>query len=146
MLGKVIHDKNFWAAFMAAPLFVVALFLVSPPGVSVVISSLLVPMLLLILVYPLLEEVVFRGMLQGGLLQWSLGKRRWVGMSLANLLTSLAFVSLHFIYHSPIWAMAVFIPSLIFGFYRERYNSIVPAIILHCWYNACYYLVYLPTQ
>lgn len=144
MLRKIICDKYFWAAFMAAPLFVVVLYFVSPPINWVWAVPFIAPLLLLILVFPLLEEIAFRGLLQGWLLQYSKGSQSWAGVSLANILTSSVFVATHFLYHSPVWAMVVFIPSIIFGYFRERYSSIKPAIILHCWYNACYYIVYMP--
>ncbi|MDG1783128.1 MAG: CPBP family glutamic-type intramembrane protease, partial [Porticoccaceae bacterium] len=61
--------------------------------------------------------------------------------SLANVLTSLLFVAVHLINHPPLWALAVFGPSLVFGYSQERYNHLVAPIILHCSYNAGYFLL-----
>lgn len=96
--------------------------------------------LLAVLIYPVLEEAAFRGWLQGRFLAWTSGQKKWQGISLANLLTSLAFMSVHFFYHSWWWALAVIVPSLVFGYFRERYQSILPGTALHIWYNAGYYI------
>ena len=144
MTGNVFRDKHYWAASMAAPLFVAVLIQVSQPIGLIFTRSIIIPIILLVIIYPVLEEVVFRGLIQGLLLQHSIGIKQWRGISVANILSSLAFVLSHLIYHSLPWSLIIIIPSLIFGFFRERYQNITLGIILHCWYNACYYFVYLP--
>jgi len=59
-----------------------------------------------------------------------------VGISMANVVTSLLFASLHLISQPPLWAALVFVPSLVFGWARDRYITVVPSIILHVVYNA----------
>jgi membrane protease YdiL (CAAX protease family) len=93
-----------------------------------------------LLIYPLLEEWVFRGVLQGELLKREWGKRRGIGISNANLVTSVVFVLLHFINHPPLWAVAVFVPSLVFGHFRERHESLVTPMLLHSFFNLTYLL------
>jgi len=88
---------------------------------------------------PLLEELVFRGLLQPELLRRPLFARTWLRVSLANLATSAAFVALHLIHHSPLWAAAVFVPSLIFGLFRERHGSWLSPFILHSIYNVYWF-------
>ena len=102
------------------------------------ITDLLV-LLSLVLLYPCIEEIIFRGFIQP-----FLAKRlhqRWSIFSLANVLTSLLFVLAHFINHPPVWALAVLIPSLIFGYIQERTNNLAAPITLHCTYNAGFFLL-----
>ena len=86
-----------------------------------------------VLVYPVLEEIVFRGVVQDWLA--SLSRRSWGILSLANLLTSLCFAALHLIHQPPLWAALVFFPSLIFGYFRERHDTLGTPILLHVFYN-----------
>ncbi|MDH5408152.1 MAG: JDVT-CTERM system glutamic-type intramembrane protease [Gammaproteobacteria bacterium] len=97
---------------------------------------------LLALAYPILEETVFRGLLQGSLWQTRFGRMLVAGISLPNIIISVIFTALHFIYHPPLWALAVFVPSLIFGFFRDRYQQLFPAIYLHVFFNAGYFLLF----
>jgi uncharacterized protein len=93
----------------------------------------------LVLVQPLLEELVFRGLLQGQALTLLArqGKPMRAGpVTLANLLVTLAFVGLHLVAQPPAWAVAVAIPSLVFGHLRERFSSVWPAVAVHAIYNA----------
>ena len=93
----------------------------------------------LILVYPILEEILFRGLIQSTIAkQFS---KNWLIISQANLITSALFVSLHFISHPPLWALAVVIPSITFGYIQERVNNILAPITLHATYNAGYFLM-----
>ena len=64
------------------------------------------------LIFPILEEVVFRKILQGYFYELSSGQKSWHGISNANILASLIFGCTHLIYHSYIWAMAVLISCL----------------------------------
>jgi hypothetical protein len=95
----------------------------------------------LVLLQPLLEELLFRGLIQGKLLTQTWGKRQFAGFTLANLATSLLFTALHFASHPPLWAAGVLLPSLLFGYFRDRHDSIYPAIALHVFYNAGYFLL-----
>ena len=89
------------------------------------------------LLYPVVEELLFRGLIQElahqHLKAWKLGP-----ISHANLLTSLLFTGLHFINHPPAWAAAVFIPSLIFGFFKDRTGRLPAPVMLHVFYNSGY--------
>ena len=92
------------------------------------------------LVQPLVEELVFRGILQGQVLRLSAGRR--VGpLSLANLGTTGAFVALHLVVQPAAWALAVAAPSLLFGHVRERLGSVWPAVLLHALFNTGFGLV-----
>lgn len=99
----------------------------------------------LILLQPFIEELIFRGFLQGQWLQTAWGRSSRYGITGANLTASLLFVASHFVSHPPGWAAAVFFPSMIFGALRDRHDSLYPAILLHIFYNAGYfYLTGLP--
>jgi membrane protease YdiL (CAAX protease family) len=93
------------------------------------------------LIYPVVEELVFRGLLQDlahrHLRPWSLGP-----VSHANLITSVAFTALHFVNHTPLWATAVFVPSLIFGFFKDRTGGLAAPIVLHAFYNSGYFWLF----
>lgn len=92
------------------------------------------------LVYPVLEELVFRGLLQPWLARM-LGFRRLGPVSAANLLTSVLFAAAHLMHHPGIWAAAVLGPSLVFGHFRERHAGVSVPIFLHAYYNAGYFLL-----
>jgi hypothetical protein len=92
-----------------------------------------------VLVQPLLEELVFRGILQGQALRLTTRQgvaRRLGPVTLANVLVSVAFVALHLRAQPLAWALAVFVPSLVLGHLRERMGSVWPAVLVHALYNA----------
>jgi len=101
--------------------------------------------LLSVVVYPVLEEMAFRGFIQSYLLIRPGFQKRFYGLSRANIVTSFLFVALHFVNHLPLWALSVMAPSLIFGYFRDRYQSVIPAILLHCFYNAGYFSFFVST-
>lgn len=90
---------------------------------------------------PLFEELLFRGAIQGQVLQTSWGQKTWLGLSMANLIVSLLFALTHLVSHSISWSFLVLVPSLCFGFARDRFGSVYPAIVLHAFYNAGYFLL-----
>jgi len=94
---------------------------------------------LLIFLYPLIEELAFRGTIQEYLYSKTKQQRLFLGLSLANVLTSILFVLMHFVHHEPVWAILIFFPSLLFGYFKEIYNQITPSIVLHMFYNLCYF-------
>lgn len=91
----------------------------------------------LILFYPVVEEVVFRGVIQEFITSKTKGYPSFFNVTIANVVTSILFVMMHFVHHTPLWAMLVFIPSLIFGYFKEQYGHIRSSIFLHIFYNAC---------
>ncbi len=91
---------------------------------------------LVVLVYPVLEEIVFRGLLQGWLADRHWGQIRWGGLTIANLVTSAVFAAAHLIRLPVLASTAMFAPSLVFGFFRDRYGHIYASILLHVLYNA----------
>ena len=94
-----------------------------------------------VLLQPVVEELLFRGLLQGWLAEKRWGRRGVAGFTAANLVAALAFTALHFVNHPPLWAAGVLLPALLFGYFRDRHASVLPAIALHVFYNAGYFLL-----
>lgn len=87
-----------------------------------------------IIVYPVLEEFAFRGAVQTMLLRWfsvALGP-----LTGANLITSLLFAGAHYAMQPHPLTWLVFIPSLAFGWSRDRHQSLAGCIGLHMLWNA----------
>ncbi len=85
---------------------------------------------------PLIEEIAFRGTLQGLLLQSATGRVRVGVISVANGITALLFGVMHGLNHGSLVDLLTFFPGLVFGFFRERYALLLPVILLHSYYNA----------
>jgi len=132
---------------MAAPLVWASLYFYDHPSIDVSwVATLPLLFITLILIHPLLEEIVFRGLLQG----WFIKKRCWKDkifhLSYANMITSLIFAVFHLLAHPPVMALLVLLPSAVFGYFRDRYEGrLIPCITLHCYYNLGYYLLYPPS-
>ena len=91
--------------------------------------------LLPVVLYPVLEEIVFRGLIQE-LVHDYISPRFFGPISVANLLTSVLFAGLHLLSQPLLWGMLVFFPSLVFGFFKDRHRSLYAPIMLHVFYNA----------
>jgi len=88
-----------------------------------------------LLLYPIFEEIIFRGLILEELLRFkALTKKKYL-ISFANVLTSILFALLHFIILGGILSLLVFFPSLIIGMYYEKNKHLILAIILHSWFN-----------
>ena len=90
---------------------------------------------------PIGEELLFRGCLQGLLSIREGGQRSLMGISIANLLTSVVFTGAHIATHSFLWALLTLFPSLLFGVLRDRSGSVFPPIALHIIYNVGYFML-----
>ena len=130
-------DSHLLAAGLAAlPVWIALAWLLGP---ALYRPASLSAWLAFVLLWPLLEELVFRGLLQGQLLRLTEqggGPRRIGPVSWANGLTTLAFVAVHLGAQPWPWALAVAAPSLVLGHLRERLGSVWPAVLLHAVYNA----------
>jgi len=100
---------------------------IQPEGVRQVTDAVRDPaivgpaMLVLAVLAPLVEELVFRGLLYG----WVAG--RW-GPLAAFIVSSLAFAAAHY---EPAHVVLVLPLGLWFGWLRWRSNSLVPSIVAH---------------
>ena len=136
------QDTQWWLALIAGPVFYFGLFAKGTAYADIAwISSQLSLFLVLGLVYPVLEEIVFRGMLQEGL-ERRLKPGQGFPFSKANIITSGVFAALHGFSHAPVWAAAVFLPSLLFGHFKERHGGLASPILLHAFYNSGYYALF----
>ena len=138
--GAFYGDGTFLAAASAGGVFCVVLWLLLPvvPIAWRQLGS--SAFLALVVVQPVLEELVFRGLLQGRLSRWHFMRAGWRGFTAANGVTALLFAGAHLVNHSVPWAAAVFVPALAFGFFRDRYASIWPGTVLHILYNSAYFV------
>ncbi len=130
-LLRVWRDPAFLTLAAAGP--VVALVL-GAAGLPVAPAN-LAPWLLIV-VFPLAEELAFRGLLQGQLLRFEKLRRSRAGFSAANLVVTALFVLAHLPLRGPLTAVLVLVPSLAFGWVRDRYAAVWPAAVLHGIYNA----------
>lgn len=130
------RDRQFIAALLAGPIFWTLWWWIDSPRFDPT-WPLHTPFRFLLpaLIYPLLEELAFRGLLQEWLYRKPWGQVRFGPISAANWLTTALFVLAHLVHQPPAWAAAVVFPSLVFGYFRDRYQSIRPAIALHVFYN-----------
>jgi len=85
------------------------------------LHQLALSLLLLAVLAPLVEELVFRGLLYG----WLVG--RW-GKTVAWIVSSLAFAAAH---TEPAHIVLVFPLGLLFGWLRQRTDSLLPSLVAH---------------
>lgn len=115
---------------------------IEPEGVKQVIEGvreprqLTISLLCLALLAPLVEELVFRGLLYG----WIAG--RWGGWP-AVIVSTLAFAGAHW---EPAHVVLVLPLGLLFGWLRRRTDSLLPSLVAHIVNNGFALLaaVYLP--
>lgn len=127
-------DRLFWSAMCLGPVAWYLLLKLNGP-----LDDRTVPWVALFwigFVYPILEEFIFRGVLQPALYENNTLASSFAGVSLANVITSLLFAAMHLINQPPLWAALVFLPSIVFGWARDRYGYIHASVVLHIFYNA----------
>ena len=139
-LLRLVRDWQFYLVIAGSVVTGILFWFWLPAGYANAIASDPWRLVSFLLLYPLLEEWVFRGILQGEFLKREWGKRRGIGISNANLVTSIIFVLLHLINHPPLWALAVLVPSLVLGHFRERHDGLLAPMLLHPFFNLTYLL------
>jgi len=98
--------------------------------------------LAMLTLWSVLEEIVFRGLLQPALARaFARGSGRAGGspLSLANVVTSTLFAAFHLWRHPLAVALGVFPVSLVYGRARELSGHWWPAALLHVGFNAALY-------
>jgi len=132
------RDRQFWALAFLGPVVAVTLAFVVPSFAETESPFNLRMVILVGLFYPILEELAFRGAIQTFIAR-IFGSSKLARSALwANVLTSVLFSGLHVVTRSVLIGFLVFIPSLIFGHVREKFGSVLPAIVLHSVYNCSY--------
>ena len=149
MLLKLCLDRHFIAAVVIAPLVWISIGLLAHISDLILLPTPTFSLQLLwfsALLYPVLEELTFRGLLQHYLLKIIPRKKQQLHYtpSAANILTSVIFTLCHWYLVNPnLISLLIFLPSLIFGHLRERFDSVIPAIFLHMFYNGGFILTLL---
>ena len=87
------------------------------------------------LIYPLIEEFIFRGLLMGFLSRYPiLSRGRFVTTS--NIVTSIIFALCHILVSKIVVnGLLVFLPSLWLGATRERFGSVWMCCVIHAIWN-----------
>ncbi|MGC2164719.1 MAG: JDVT-CTERM system glutamic-type intramembrane protease [Gallionella sp.] len=91
--------------------------------------------IVLIVLAPIAEEIVFRGFVQGGLLRIARFRQIALGISIANWTTSIVFAAAHGWQHPLTFLPGYLVVSVVLGYFRERYNGIRIPVLLHGYYN-----------
>lgn len=135
MNSKFLKDPHWYIALLLGGTFWLLYgFFIQPLKINSVFEPLTV-LIFSVLLYPIVEEIVFRGLLQDFIGQRMGVARNYWGLSLANILTSVVFALSHLINQVPIWALLTFFPSLVYGYFKDRHQSILPGMLLHSFYN-----------
>ena len=142
LVARLARDPQFAAAALAAPAVWLVLLAFAHPAVNPG-WALADPLRFasLAIAWPLLEEFIFPGSLQPRLARTVWGARENWGITTANVVTSVLFAGAHLAAHDPALAAATFFPSLVFGYFRDRYGAISPGAALHVFYNTGWFLL-----
>jgi membrane protease YdiL (CAAX protease family) len=130
-----------WGAVLAGPMgWLILREFLPAQGIGVTGEDMLARVFMLAVVYPLLEELVFRGALQ----QYLRGcTRGWFGpVSTGNLLATVCFCAAHGVARGSSVAALVFVPSLVFGILRDAHGRVAPAFLLHAYYNSGFFVLF----
>ncbi len=131
-----LTDIRLWMVVAANVLTGVSLWLFMPAGFAAAAAASPWSIASFVVLWPVVEELLFRGVIQRELLRAQVLSKRYAGISGANLLASTLFASLHLVNHPPLWAAAVLAPSLALGYTLERYQRVLVPILLHGLFNA----------
>lgn len=133
------RDAFFYGALLAGVAFWAIMWCAVPTSRLAAPQVFSLTFFMLVVGQPALEELLFRGYVQGYCQQQPWGHQAWHGLTAANGLTALLFTAAHLWSHPPLWALAVLAPALVFGHCRDRYGSLYPGLCVHAFYNAGYF-------
>lgn len=145
-LKIIIRDPQLWVVLILAVLVGILFSWVLPDGYAVPLMAEPRIWISFLLLHPLVEEWIFRGVIQGELMRHPprSGNTLWMGISHANWVTTFFFCLAHFAAQPGLWAIAVAAPSLVFGHFRERFGRLSVPIALHILFNGVYLLSGIP--
>ena len=83
---------------------------------------------------PLAEEVIFRGAVLRTMLEHWEGSKRWTAIIISALLFGLAHMN-------PAQIPHAFLMGILLGWLYERSRSLIPCVVLHCFNNTIAYLM-----
>lgn len=78
---------------------------------------------------PIVEELFFRGLVQGAFM-------RRIGSTPAIFVTALIFCGLHSFNEGPIAPIVLFAPALVLGYLRLKTGRLAPGMVAHATFNA----------
>ena len=136
-----LKDKAYWAALVAALPFWALLYSLRTPSepVTFLVENFF-GFLLVAVVSPVAEEILFRGALQE-YVDRKITLNSIGPVSMANLATSAVFAVMHGVVWANPWSLLVFFPSLVYGHFKDKTGSLAAPIGLHVFYNAGFFLV-----
>ncbi len=137
------HKTKYWQLLLQGGAFylllsiMVAALPISPPPMSPIkqlvgtgVSGITAAVLMVALIAPLMEEILFRGLLQGAL------QRKFSFLS-TMLVVSVVFTAIHILsfgLYLPALGV-IFIASLILCYLRQRHQSLWPPVFFHAGFN-----------
>jgi hypothetical protein len=128
-LKEIFSDKAYLIALLLP--FPIWIYFSDMKGINCLSAN---EVLMLLILFPITEELFFRGIIQP-IIHKKFSKT-WHSISAANILTSLLFSFSHLFNHNPLWALSTFLPSMIFGWSKDRHSTLLAPLMLHCYYNA----------
>ncbi|MBR5038792.1 MAG: CPBP family intramembrane metalloprotease [Prevotella sp.] len=90
--------------------------------------------LVICILTPLAEEVIFRGAVLRTMLEHWEGRKRWTAIIISALLFGLAHMN-------PAQIPHAFLMGVLLGWLYERSRSLIPCVVLHCANNTIAYLM-----
>lgn len=96
----------------------------------------LLSLLLIIFISPVLEEIVFRGLIQDLCVKYL--KNIWLTVLIVNLFFMLVHIHIN---NAPIYLVIIFISGVIFSLNKLIYQKIFPPIMLHFFYNLTFIIM-----
>ena len=127
-LKEILSDKSYLIALLLP--FPIWIYFSDLKSINYLSAN---EVLMLLILFPVTEELFFRGIIQP--IIHKKFSNTWRSISVANVLTSLLFSVTHLFNHNLFWALSTFFPSLIFGWSKDRYHTLLAPLILHCYYN-----------
>jgi len=98
----------------------------------------LFPLILFLIISPVLEEVVFRGLFQDFLLSWL--NNKFIAIGLLNI----GFAVFHYnINHDPTYMFLVFCCGIILSVQKLKYGKLIYPIFFHAYYNLSFMFMHL---
>lgn len=85
---------------------------------------------------PIVEELFFRGLIQGAL-------TRRIGATPAIFVTALVFAFIHIVDEGFLAPLLLFPMALILGFLKERSGRLAPGMVAHATFNATVFILFL---
>ncbi len=98
--------------------------------------------ILFIFASPLLEEFIFRGLVQN-IINKFFKSGIFLHISFGNIISSLLFTIIHFlINYNNFMNLLIFIPSLYFGYLYDKYKTLKLPFLFHSFFNINVFIAY----